>query len=130
MAGVLFRYGVAFSYGSEDYAQLLYDSQKNSDGTVLIIDGPGGSVSAMSTIFEFARAKQKPIAVVVGTAGSASYWTAVTLGDRLFLENAITSEVGSIGVMMTLRDFSGYFEKKGIKEHILVSDETDRKSVV
>lgn len=128
MAGILTRYGGACSYGTEDYAQLLYDSQKNSDGTVLIIDGPGGSVSAMSPIFEFARVKQKPIAVVIGTAASASYWTAVTLGDRLFLENRITSEVGSIGVMMTLRDLSGYFKQNGIKEHILISDETPDKN--
>lgn len=93
------------------------------NGIILLIDSPGGMVSGTETLANAVRAAaaRKPvIAHVASTACSAAYWiaaaaTKVVAGER-------TAIIGSIGVMMTIDDFTKQREMNGVQRHEILSD--------
>lgn len=86
---------------------------------LLSIDSPGGVVAGTKELADFIAesAQKKPIAAYVdGLAASGAFWLASATG-RVFAP--ATGQVGSIGVILTLADFSAMYQKSGIKlEHI------------
>lgn len=72
------------------------------DAIVLHIDSPGGQVGGISELANHIRAKiTKPVVAYVGDmAASAAYWVA-SAAD--YIITAETAEVGSIGVVFTMR---------------------------
>lgn len=132
MVGVITRYGDECTYGAEDYARMLSKIESNSKikGTILRMNGPGGSVGALTPMLEFAKTKTKPIVPVIGMAASMHYWYAAVLGDYLIAEDSPVTKVGSIGVMATLVDLKKKYEADGIKVHEIYAPESEHKNEV
>ncbi|WP_264376882.1 S49 family peptidase [Wolbachia endosymbiont (group B) of Aricia agestis] len=93
--------------------QALEDS---SIETILLdIDSPGGEVNGIFDLADFiysARAKKRIVAITNDDAYSAAYAIASS-AEKIFLTR--TSGVGSIGVIASHIDQSGFDEKCGIK---------------
>jgi signal peptide peptidase SppA len=84
--------------------------------TILLdIDSPGGEVSGLFDLADFiynARAQKKIIAIANDDAYSAAYGIASS-AEKVFVTR--TSGIGSIGVIASHVDQSGFDEKQGIK---------------
>lgn len=82
---------------------------------LLDIDSPGGEVNGIFDLADFiynARSKKRIIAIANDDAYSAAYAIASS-AEKIFLTR--TSGVGSIGVIASHIDQSGFDEKQGIK---------------
>jgi protease-4 len=79
------------------------------------IDSPGGSVDGTQTYANaIANSNKRTIGIVnEGMAASAAYWIGSSC-DELYVTKS-TDMVGSIGVYITLADFTEYYENIGIK---------------
>ncbi|MCJ7454640.1 MAG: S49 family peptidase [Wolbachia endosymbiont of Homalodisca vitripennis] len=97
----------------EQITQALADS--SIETIILEIDSPGGEVNGIFDLADFihsARGKKRIIAIANDDAYSAAYAIASS-AEKIFLTR--TSGVGSIGVIASHIDQSGFDEKCGIK---------------
>ncbi|WP_341810573.1 MULTISPECIES: S49 family peptidase [unclassified Wolbachia] len=88
---------------------------KSIETILLDIDSPGGEVNGVFDLADFiysARGKKRIIAIANDDAYSAAYAIASS-AEKIFLTR--TSGVGSIGVIASHIDQSGFDEKQGIK---------------
>ena len=88
---------------------------------VLSIDSPGGSVSGTRTAADavsHAASKKEVVAVADDMAASAAYW--IGAQATTFVADPGTT-VGSIGVIMALKDTSEKNAKDGVQVHVLRS---------
>lgn len=88
-------------------------------GTMLLMDSPGGHVAGTMELGDDIRAagKVKPVhSFASDLCASACYWAA-SQSARISV-NAI-GEVGSIGVVAVLHDYSKMFEAAGVKVHVI-----------
>lgn len=92
------------------------------------IDGPGGSVAGVSAFQEFASQKTKPIVALVDLCASAHYWSACLVADHIMARNNISSEIGSVGVMVSFIDNRKALEEKGYKIHEIFAPESEHKN--
>src|SRR5690606_24660979 len=74
--GELTLYGGPCAYGAEDYVALLdfANDNPNIQGSIMYVDGPGGSVASINPFREFKARKKKPVIGLVNTACSAHLW--------------------------------------------------------
>uniref|UniRef100_UPI0033410DE1 S49 family peptidase n=1 Tax=Wolbachia endosymbiont (group B) of Pilophorus perplexus TaxID=3066160 RepID=UPI0033410DE1 len=97
----------------EQITQALADS--SIETIILEIDSPGGEVNGIFDLADFiyeSRAKKRIIAIANDDAYSAAYAIASS-AEKVFV--CRTSGVGSIGVIASHIDQSGFDEKQGIK---------------
>ncbi|ACN95471.1 MULTISPECIES: S49 family peptidase [unclassified Wolbachia] len=97
----------------EEIERALED--KSIETILLDIDSPGGEVNGVFDLADFiyeSRAKKRIIAIANDDAYSAAYAIASS-AEKIFLTR--TSGVGSIGVIASHIDQSGFDEKQGIK---------------
>lgn len=97
----------------EQITQALADS--SIETIILEIDSPGGEVNGIFDLADFiyeSRAKKRIIAIANDDAYSAAYAIASS-AEKVFVSR--TSGVGSIGVIASHIDQSGFDEKCGIK---------------
>ncbi|WP_265023138.1 S49 family peptidase [Wolbachia endosymbiont (group B) of Ischnura elegans] len=90
-------------------------SNKDIETILLDIDSPGGEVNGIFDLADFiyeSRAKKRIIAIANDDAYSAAYAIASS-AEKVFVSR--TSGVGSIGVIASHIDQSGFDEKQGIK---------------
>lgn len=132
LRGELTKYDTLCRYGAMSYANLIRSlaMSKNIKNMVLDIDGPGGAVNGIAPILEamnLFRRSGKSIGAHVDMAASAHYYLAVH-ADQVFLDNAVYSQVGSIGTMMQFADPKGYYEKNGIKIHTIYAPQSTHKN--
>lgn len=130
--GVMMKYGTLCTYGMSEIAAIIKQEvgKERVSGVVLDIDSGGGAVNAVPPILdaiEFVKSIGKPIAAHVDTACSAAYWTASAC-DRIFVNNQMSSTLGSIGVMIQFVDMLPYYEKIGAKVHTVYSDLSQNKN--
>ncbi|WP_264704664.1 S49 family peptidase [Wolbachia endosymbiont (group B) of Apotomis betuletana] len=88
---------------------------KSIETILLDIDSPGGEVNGVFDLADFiyeSRAKKRIIAIANDDAYSAAYAIASS-AEKIFLTR--TSGIGSIGVIASHIDQSGFDEKQGIK---------------
>ncbi|NBR91571.1 MAG: S49 family peptidase, partial [Rhodobacteraceae bacterium] len=88
-------------------------------GVLLMIDSPGGTVAGHKPMAdEIAKlAKIKPVhGHAEDSMHSAALWAGV---QTSFLTASEMTEVGSIGVVTTVYDYSEQFEKAGVKAHVI-----------
>lgn len=85
-------------------------------GVILLIDSPGGMVDGTAilaqSIFE-ARGKKPIVSLASGMMASAAYWIG-SAADKVFVADD-TTQVGSIGVVITHVDYSKFEDRIGIK---------------
>lgn len=91
-------------------------------GAILFsVNSPGGVVSGTKELADFIADSRsvKPLAAYVdGVAASGAYWLASATGRVLA---PVTGQVGSIGVIMQLADFSGFYQRAGIRFEYIAS---------
>lgn len=97
--------------------------------TSIILDwnSPGGEASAVPPLLDFLiHRRRKPILSSVAFAASAAYWLA-SATDAIYLQDDITAQVGSIGVMTTIEDWTKFYEQNGIvRRDIYAPQSTDK----
>lgn len=130
MIGPLLKYGDWCSYGANDIVLALEmaDNHPNVTGTILRVDGPGGSVSAVGPFVEFGKRKQKPIVGLYDQACSAHLWTMLAVSDHVMADNNISSLIGSIGVVLSWADNRKYLESIGYEFHEVYPEESKHKN--
>src|SRR5690606_12609791 len=99
-------------------------------GTIVLdVDSPGGGVYGVAEFAEEiykARGQKRIVAVANSMAASAAYWIA-TAADELVVTPG--GEVGSIGVYMLHEDWSGAYEKAGIKPTVIKFGENKAEGI-
>lgn len=125
LIGTMLKYGTWCSYGTTEIAEAIKEAakHKNIDSFVLNIDSGGGSVDAIPPMIDairFAQSLGKPVVASVDLCASAAYYTAIYCNE-IIANNDLSSEIGSIGVMMSFSDYKKYYEEKGIKQHTIYS---------
>lgn len=89
----------------------------------LRIDSPGGSVAGMSDLITRvkAAAAQKPMHAHVGAlCASAGYWIASCAAT---ISASADAMIGSVGVLLSVTDFSQMLSNLGIKVHAITTGE-------
>lgn len=113
------EFDIVFGYGGTSYMNIRHAIEKarvETTGNIYLnINSPGGTLTGLDDTFEAIReaAKERTvIAVNYGLVASAALWLA-SGATKLIAKNP-TSMTGSIGVVVTATDFSGYYAKYGI----------------
>lgn len=109
-------FGGENSIASESFVESLRKARDNDDVDIIIlrIDSPGGSVIASDAIWEEIEAarKVKPVyASMSDVAASGGYYMAMACDTIIAHPQTIT---GSIGVILSLPNFTGALDKLGI----------------
>lgn len=130
MIGPLLKYGDWCSYGANDIVLALEyaDNHPNIMGTILKVDGPGGSCSAIGPFVEFGKNKKKPIVGLYDQSCSAHLWTMLAVCDHVMADNNISSQIGSVGVMLSWSDNKKFLENLGYEFHEVYPDESEHKN--
>lgn len=107
------------------------DVQRNPKvaGAVFSIYSPGGMVNGTEALGRAVRelgAAKKTVAHVDSLAASAGYWLASQCGTIVI--DGETTEVGSVGVMLSFLDVIPYLEALGCKYHELYPEESNKKN--
>jgi len=126
------KYGGMSHYGMLEISGLMKfaATMKNITGVVLDVDSPGGSVNSIPPVIEAIKLIQaygKPVVVHGDLVASAALFASVH-ADWIMADNTLSSEFGSIGVMVEFADFKDYFESKGVKFHTIYADQSKDKN--
>lgn len=133
VTGTLFKEDTWCTYGTETIARAIRQAAGNKEiiAAVLDVDSGGGCVDAIPpmqrAIVEF-KASGKPLLVHTDYCCSAAYWIA-SAADRIYMDNATVSLVGSIGALAQVVETApGDLEKDGHKVHMIYADESSDKN--
>lgn len=86
---------------------------------VLRVDSPGGSVAASQAIAGMIEEFSKPVVVSMGDiAASGGYYISAAADRIIAMPGTMT---GSIGVIMSIMDLHGLYDKLGIKDQVIKS---------
>ncbi|MFA5077533.1 MAG: signal peptide peptidase SppA [Candidatus Micrarchaeia archaeon] len=110
--------------GSEEIAKSIeeLDSRDDVASVLLVVDSPGGSVVGSQEIYRAVKNLDKPkVAYFRESAASGAYYISTGTDYIISEPSALT---GSIGVIMTLADLSGLFEKIGYNMTDVISGES------
>ncbi len=102
--------------GTKSKANLLeqYRNDPNLAGIVLDIDSGGGQVSGTPEFHDYIKNFGKPVvAYTDGDMCSAAYY--IGSAANYIIANKRAEAIGSIGVMISFIDWTGYIEKEGGK---------------
>lgn len=130
--GTMLKYGTFCSYGTMEIANLMMEAVNSEkiDSIVLDIDSGGGAVNAIAPMLDaIAECKRRNKGCVssVDLCASAAYYVACHT-DAIVATNGVSSELGSIGVMMSFADYAKYYEAHGIKVHTIYSNLSEYKN--
>lgn len=130
ITGTMSRYGYC-GFGNERIAAIIQEAEKQKDvkAVVLKFDTPGGTVDSTDMLADVIRSFSKPIVAWTNYCASAGYFAASQC-DKIILENSISSEVGSIGVLMVYVDQSQALEKAGYDVTIFRADGSQDKAKI
>jgi protease-4 len=132
LSGTMLKYGTWCSYGTTEIAEALLEagSHRNIGSIVLDIDSGGGSVDSIAPLVDAIggiRKSGKSVVASVDLCASAAYYVACHC-DEIVANNGISSETGSIGVMMSFMDWTKYYEKEGAVKHTIYSNLSEWKN--
>lgn len=102
------------------------DAHENIAAIVVRFNTPGGTVSGTEAFASIIRNTVKPLVAHADLMCSAGKWAGS--GADLIIVSGKTSAIGSIGTMATINDFTGYYEKYGIKTHNIRATESKDKN--
>lgn len=100
----------------EKRSKLLADLAKSdAKGVLLVIDSPGGGVTASEDIYEAVRlvAKDRPVVAVVKTLAASGGYVAAIAADHIVARK--TSITGSIGVLAQYPNFTELLKTIGVQ---------------
>lgn len=115
VAGVMLPEDTWWGLGTKTIGQRMKqaDAHENIIAHVGVFRTPGGSTMGLENFAATIAGTQKPFVGYVEQACSAGYWS-VSGADTIMLAGR-TALCGSIGTMAEFLDFTGMFEKMGIK---------------
>lgn len=130
--GTMLKNGSLSHYGTTEIAAVIQKAatHKKISSIVLRFDSGGGavdSIAPLAEVIQLAQANGKPVVASCDLCASAAYFVA-TYCDEIHADNDISAEFGSIGVMMSFRDYQKYYEKSGITEHRVYSNLSEHKN--
>lgn len=133
VGGTMLKYGTMCSYGTTEIAAAMIEAANHPKvGSIVVdYDSGGGSVDAIAPIIaaqNYARSKGKSIVACVDLCASAAYYSAIYC-DEIVAGNDISSEIGSIGVMMSFWDWAKAKEEQGGKQHTIYSNHSGWKNL-
>ncbi|TPG71996.1 S49 family peptidase [Hymenobacter nivis] len=116
VAGVMMPEDGYYSLGTKSIGQRMKqaDAHENIVAHVGVFRTPGGSTSGLEDFAATISGTQKPFVSFVQQGCSAGYWSACS--GNVVMVAGRTAMLGSIGTMAEFLDFTGYFEKMGIKQ--------------
>jgi protease-4 len=130
LEGVMTKEPSWYRYGCNmiaDYLELANASSSVS-GVILLADTPGGTVNSVLILQDILTRFTKPVVTLVnGYLCSGGMWTAV-FTDKIFALNEMNT-IGSIGVMITLTDYSKMYESLGITSRSIYPPESKFKNL-
>jgi len=125
ISGVISEYGAdagLFGYGEDSVSAVLnrlsmIKRDESVKGVLLLIESPGGTVTASDVIYhavrEFKEETGTPVVTMMkGTATSGAYYVAAASDYIVAYPTTIT---GSIGVILYSFNFKGLMDKYGVK---------------
>lgn len=132
IVGPMMKYGNWWMLGANEIiAQLDFvNNLQNVAAIIVYIDGPGGSVSAISPFRDFAKRKRKPVVAVCDASLSLHRWIPDAIADYQVAENDISARFGSIGVVSSWMDATKYYEEMGVDVHEVYSDHSKHKNEI
>jgi len=99
--------------------------QAEEDSTVsaivLDINSPGGSPVASEEIMNAVKNSKKPVVVWISDTGASGAYLAASPADKIYASPS--SIVGSIGVILSLTDLSGLYQKIGVNQYAIKAGE-------
>jgi signal peptide peptidase SppA len=115
-------------YGVEDSRNVLEmvgGAARNADvtGILLNIDSPGGMMVGGFEIADAVRAADKAKPVVAWTGGWATSLAYLIGSQASQVISTRTAQVGSIGTILSIADYSKLFEARGIKVEVFTNKE-------
>jgi protease-4 len=134
LKSVMIKYGTWCEYGTEEIAAAMLKAGASDkiDAIVLDIDSGGGAVDAIPPMLEAIRKVQtefnKPVIACGDLCASAAYYVASRC-NMIIAGNNLSSEFGSIGVMMSFIDMQPYYEEMGVKFHRIYAPESNYKNL-
>lgn len=133
ISGTITKYDSCGTIGTATYAQALLAAAADTNvvACVLDIDSGGGNSTAVPLMLDAIRkfkATGKPLLAHADFCASAAYWIAAQC-DAVYCDNAITSEVGSIGAYTYFIDDREALEKSGQKVHEIYAEESSDKNL-
>lgn len=130
ISGTMSRNGFC-GYGNEYITKLIEVASKDSEtkGVVLKINTPGGTVDSTEMLADAVKNFAKPIVAWTPYCGSAGVFVASQC-DEIVIEDSVTSEFGSIGVLMVYVDQSKFLEKQGYDVKIFRADGSEDKALL
>lgn len=130
ISGTMSRNGFC-GYGNEYITKLIEvaDKDTNTKAVVLKINTPGGTVDSTEMLADAVKNFSKPILAWTPFCASAGYFVASQC-DEIFLEDSVTSDVGSIGVLMVYVDQSKFLEKEGFDVTIFRANGSEDKALL
>lgn len=129
--GTMLKYGYCGGGMKATMQQLnnAYNS-KSIKGIVMVTDSPGGEVDGTPELAETVRNANKPVVTFVdGLCASAAVWVA-SQSSHIMLNRQNYSEMGSIGVLCTLVDQTGWLAKEGLKVKIMRANQSKDKALL
>lgn len=97
---------------------------KNVKAVVVEIDSPGGTVTDSHQMYaalnDFRSATRKPVVIHMNSLAASGGYMLACAGDEIWAEE--TTITGSIGVLVSFPELSGFAEKTGIRFETIVSD--------
>jgi protease IV len=112
VVGALTKYGDACSLGMQDYQNMLSraNASPNIDGTVFMMDTPGGTVDGGPELALAIKNSPKPVGIFAdGTLASMGVWLASQASVIVANKNNPTS-IGSIGTLFMNLDYTKMME--------------------
>ena len=102
--------------------EALKEARERDDivGAVLRVESPGGEVLAAEAIWREVRrlVSEKPVVVSMGAVAASGGYYLSAPATRIFVE--ADTVTGSIGIFALRPDFSGIYEKSGVRNEVSV----------
>jgi len=132
LKGTMLKEDTMCAYGTRTIGSVMLEAvaHENISGIILDIDSGGGAVDAIAPIkyaIEKAHEAKMKVLALADMAASAAYYAA-SFADHIMADNNISSEFGSIGVMVSFQDVQPYYEEMGVKFHTIYAPESTHKN--
>lgn len=133
LKGMMMKYGTWWAYGTEEIAAMIIEAagHPNIGGVVIEGDSGGGYVDSIAPLLyarKFVRDQGKVFGASVDLCASACLYALID-ADFIVADNQVSSQSGSIGVMLSFWDIIPYFEELGLKFHYIKSNHSEDKNL-
>jgi protease-4 len=127
--GALMKEDYCGEPGTATMGRWIRNAQSNPNiiGIILDVDSPGGHVDGTEELARVIGECTKPVVSFTdGMMASAAYW--IGSSADFIIAQGKTNLIGSIGTQVTIRDYSKYYEKFGLKTHDIQADKSKDKN--